>query len=333
MLPLVTPGPDDVRYESTRLCALHGLRPPERVIALYAHAQAWMKAWTGEEGIDDRIVRAEFVEPGMTLIYDEDRFDIPEFFKIATPGDDGIQYGFLVHAPELGSTDFPFVEHSPRCWDPVRGLGISSREGLGVLLSRSVARAADTTEASFWSALGWAPGQPQRDKSSQLALLEYLMGRLEVPFSAQDGGILVGSAPSFAPPVPEGWRFVPTFDGVGVLAPASAFDPDIEDYAALDYAEDDPDFVLPLGSKALVDGHPATALGILRNSLFRRHEASDYVRVLSDEHPKHIDAMREAYLALNRPLLAARLTGVGAEEARSRLRELGFPIEDDAVDE
>jgi hypothetical protein len=93
-----------------------------------------------------------------------------------------------------------------------------------------------------------------------------------------------------APRVPNGWRFEPTDDGVGVLAPASAF-------ASGPFTTDGLDSEASTVARAkehLAASHPASALLTVKNGVYE-----DALNPL-------VELAREAYLALGRAALAQR---------------------------
>ncbi|MGH1347576.1 MAG: hypothetical protein ACRBN8_38825 [Nannocystales bacterium] len=101
--------------------------------------------------------------------------------------------------------------------------------------------------------------------------------------------------PAVEPVVPEGWRYVTTSDGVGVLAPKEAFGDrpmvDVGYYAALAPVE-------RAATRALMQGHPATSLRVLREFFANNHQG-DAVSARAV-----LRLMAQAYRALDRPLLA-----------------------------
>lgn len=101
--------------------------------------------------------------------------------------------------------------------------------------------------------------------------------------------------PRVSPAVPDGWRFEPTRDGIGVLAPAACFG----DAPSLDlgyYAELAP--VERAATVALMKGHPATSLLLLREFFAHNHHG-DAVAARAT-----LRLMAQAYRSLDRPLLA-----------------------------
>lgn len=106
--------------------------------------------------------------------------------------------------------------------------------------------------------------------------------------------------PTVAPDVPDGWRHVPTSDGVGVLAPQERFG----DRPAVDVTYYSP--LAPVeraATVALMQGHPATSLWILREFFANNHQG-DAVSTRAV-----LRLMAQAYRALGRPLLAENALG------------------------
>jgi hypothetical protein len=97
------------------------------------------------------------------------------------------------------------------------------------------------------------------------------------------------------PTVPEGWQYVSSSEGVGVLAPATQFDP------ALPRLMMDPSIessILEVASRYAPDHFPATALWLLRESYWRTWAPAR-------DHPIALcGAMIDAYRSLGRPSLA-----------------------------
>jgi hypothetical protein len=100
--------------------------------------------------------------------------------------------------------------------------------------------------------------------------------------------------------IPEGWRHVPSADGIGVLAPAALFHP-----APLPALKRRPDVgaVFDAALQHAADHFPASALWLLREGYFLSYGAIELRGAIID-----------AYLALARPSLAAvvsRRMGMG----------------------
>jgi hypothetical protein len=101
---------------------------------------------------------------------------------------------------------------------------------------------------------------------------------------------------SVIPAVPQGWHYIPSSDGVGVLAPAAQFHPTF-----LHFLDDRPNstLVLDAASGHAAQGFPATLLWLLRECYWHTWApaAEDILGLCR--------AMNDAYVALGRPSLAA----------------------------
>lgn len=110
-----------------------------------------------------------------------------------------------------------------------------------------------------------------------------------------DAPIFDPAWPPLAPRVPEGWRYEPTSDGIGVLAPEDGFGGapaiDVGHYAALAPVE-------RAATIALMQGHAASSLWLLRE-FFANNHGGDAVSARAA-----LRLMAQAYRALDRPLLA-----------------------------
>ena len=294
------PTTELVQHVHDALLETYGVVPPPPIVTLYAMAiEANAGATHHESFYDDLYVC--FIEPGGFQLTRSsplsgpasDRYAIMlpmvELFEFATPSVDGIQYGFVVHAPELGLTDYPMAE-----WDPrgdsghLHGIGRTCREGLETLLSRTLAR---------WDAVhshrSGPPVLPRPGDRDRLAALAKLLD-LQLD-EARSNVLVVETGEPPVPHVPDGWRFVPTFDGIGVLARMEAFGVEHE---ALDPEDADAiDEVVELAEHALVAGHPASALCVIREALGRHWRIEEAVAAL-------LPTMERAYRALGRPVFA-----------------------------
>ena len=101
--------------------------------------------------------------------------------------------------------------------------------------------------------------------------------------------------PALGLELPDGWRHEQTLDGIGVLAPETAFGDaqsiDVGHYAALAPVE-------RAATLSLMKGHPATSLLVLREFFANNHHG-DAVSARAV-----LRLMAQAYRALDRPLLA-----------------------------
>jgi hypothetical protein len=107
--------------------------------------------------------------------------------------------------------------------------------------------------------------------------------------------MMVGHGKPVIPTVPEGWHYVPSSDGAGVLAPTAQFHP------TFPHSLDDrpnPTLVRDAALRLADEHFPATALWLLRECYWRTWP-------LKTEDIGLCRAMSDAYAALGRPSLAA----------------------------
>jgi len=216
-----------------------------------------------------------------------DGYDLspPELFPFAATGVDGGYFGYVIHAPELPATDYPVGRFEPSDHD--RGvylLGTTTFEAVETELSFQMQ--CDQEFGLFRSpfASEWWPEVAARLRALGIKLDPAKAGRNY----ENDNGKPVSPVI-----IPEGWRHVPSADGIGVLAPAPLFHP-----APLPAIEWCPDVnaVLDAASRHAADHFPASALWLLREGYFLSYGA---IGLRS--------AMIDAYQALGRPSLAAHV--------------------------
>ncbi|WP_203899659.1 hypothetical protein [Virgisporangium aliadipatigenens] len=212
-----------------------------------------------------------------------------EIVPFGWAGGGGIHYGWVVLAPELDLDDFPCVFYA--ALDGVAyWLGDNTRQAFENLLLGRVAE----WECDYFGQRGRSPAP--YDTPQWTALCEALALRPDLSLAVREArresdeiGPDARSARRIRPTAPPGWRYEPTRDGIGVLAPESAFDPASADDECLPTI----DMKIDRASALLAAGHPASALHLLRND-----ELNDYL----DE-----ELTRQAYLALGRTMHADRL--------------------------
>ncbi len=158
----------------------------------------------------------------------------PELFPVGKTGCDGDHYGFLLHAPELELNDLPFAHYCPMDSD-------------GVILVGS------TTEMGIASVMGWHLSFVSAVKKERIAKIA---GACKIrPQEEQNPAVSV----------PHGWRFAPSSDGVGTLAPAKLFDPG----PLLEFDRNKSSVPFEdAAERAISGGHLATALHYLREGLW-----------------------------------------------------------------
>ncbi|MBE7380850.1 MAG: hypothetical protein F6J95_005520 [Leptolyngbya sp. SIO1E4] len=200
-----------------------------------------------------------------------------EMFSFGWSGTDGEHYGYLIHAPELKQSDYPIVEFEPMNDFGLNLVGPDTRSGLEGLLSLIVG-------AEYATAL---------HKHHELAFM------LDLHPTAQKADWYQNRR-AVIPAIPDGWRYEPTSDGVGVLAPAHTFSPNHEADSACDYeiqaVESDLQTILRKAEIALEQGYPATALAIIRESYWQQYDVDNF--------NQYAPLWSQAYADLGRPLLA-----------------------------
>jgi hypothetical protein len=200
-----------------------------------------------------------------------------EIVPFCRAGVDGLHYGWAVLAPELDLDDQLCVSFAPvdedACW-----LGDTTHEALENLLAGHLLSWEEWNRASH--------GESPPDHDPRWSALCAALGLHPV---AGANGITAGarSTRPIRPVVPPGWRYEPSVDGIGVLAPASAFAPGPVE--PTDW--DDLDERTALARRLLADGHPASVVDLLKS-----------------DHPERSDMllMREAYRVLRRDLHVER---------------------------
>jgi len=223
-----------------------------------------------------------------------DGYDLspPELFPFAATGVDGGHFGYVIHAPELPAADYPVGRFEPSDHDNgVNLLGATTFEAAETMLSFRMK--CDREFGLFRSPFSseWWP-----DVAVRLRALGMEPDLAKAGRNYENGN----GKPVTPVLIPDGWRHVPSADGVGVLAPAALFRP-----APLPAVERRPDVsaILDAVSWHAADRFPATALWLLREGYFLSYGATELYR-----------AMIDAYQALGRPSLAAivgRRMGMG----------------------
>ncbi|MEV3927271.1 hypothetical protein [Actinomadura coerulea] len=198
-----------------------------------------------------------------------------EILPFCWNGGDGLHYGWAVLAPELDAEDHICVSFAP-VDDWAVWLGDNTKEALENLLSGEMAN---------WAKWGreqglQSPAEDERWPAVCRALdLHPHIGSPQIGPGAR-------SKRTIRPEVPLNWRYEPTGDGIGVLAEAAAFAPDIV------HRPWDSDEHLSLTRWFLDDGYPGSALCVLKS-------LGGYDRPI-------VQMMREAYQQLGRALHVER---------------------------
>lgn len=201
-----------------------------------------------------------------------------ELVPVSWNGGDGLHYDWVVHAPELDADEFPMVSYAP-VDDGAVWLGDDTAEGLANLL---------VGRRRGWQR--WEKGRPDPALDPRWAAIVTAIGRTP---DLDDPRITVGARSDrpCIPRIPDGYRFEPGPDGIGVLAPADRFG-DLHDGAP-----DSPTSSWCWGrSEALIreDAHAGALVWLKR---FRQREPEDR---------ETVERMLLCYEALDRPMHARR---------------------------
>jgi hypothetical protein len=143
----------------------------------------------------------------------------PELFPCAASGVDGGHFGYVIHVPELSATDYPVGRFEPSDYDE------------GVYLLGATTFEAFETELSSQMKYDLNSEFRRQRRSKQVEWWPEAVARLRAlgidPDPAKAGrNYENGSGKPVSPSIiPEGWRHVPSTDGIGVLAPAALFHP------------------------------------------------------------------------------------------------------------
>ena len=211
----------------------------------------------------------------------------PELFPIATTGVDGGHFGYVIHAPELALSDYPIARFEPIDSNGAYLLGASTFEAVETEISANMRYAQEYDRHSSLASFEWWPGV-----SARLARL----GIMPDPSKGGRNHDDDGSGKPVMPTVPEGWHYVPSSDGAGVLAPAAQFHPTFPHCLA---DRPNPTLVLDAALKHAAEHFPATALWLLRECYWRTWPLK------TEDNIGLCRAMSDVYAALGRPSLAA----------------------------
>jgi hypothetical protein len=255
-------------FDCEGLTSSFGFRVPSPFVTL-------LQDCGSAEAADERAAKTL----GLRLTGDDARYQDtpPELFPIATTGFDGNHYGYVIHAPELATSDFPIAGFEPIAHEGAFLLGTSTFEAVETLLSTRIILYEQSPLSYEW----W----PEVSTRLRRLGIEPTLAKAVRHFDCRP----------VVPTVPEGWRHVPSSDGVGVLAPATEFHP-----TSLHSMEERPDVgsVLDAASKHVFH-FPATALWLLRECYWHTWTALD------NDTFALCDAMIDCYNSLNQLSLAA----------------------------
>jgi hypothetical protein len=143
----------------------------------------------------------------------------------------------------------------------------------------------------------WAeqPDDNPEHRHRTQARIVAIAAALSIEPTAERGDRVLGHV---TPTVPPGWRYVPSRDGAGVLAPADAF----ASHEPVIGERDDPlEPVIDAAISTIGAGYPATALLGIRDTFWQTYLDKQEAFTALQE------VWARAYLELGRPLLARAL--------------------------
>jgi hypothetical protein len=187
-----------------------------------------------------------------------------------------VHYGYVIRAPEITAEDYPVGEFCPM-------------DGNGVILVANTTRTA--IEIFAGDVLKFEQDEKQRKELKTLYKLFGIRPNLigdKIRYTPR------GKPLPVIPKIPVGWHYVPSLDGIGVLAPFERFRDEPFVKINQPYA---PDEFFEHADRALQDGFPATALYYLREGYWNNWTDPDVARNFSSR-------LEISYLELDRPLLA-----------------------------
>ncbi|MFN0131793.1 MAG: hypothetical protein ACKVW3_04555 [Phycisphaerales bacterium] len=213
----------------------------------------------------------------------------PEFIEIGSMGVDGVTYGLIVRAPERPDFEPPVAEFSPMDSEPVFLLGRTTAQAIENLAAESLARRESADSEPFLR-------EQLQVIRERLSLLRSRLGLAITPKLASRRFSPSGNARRIPVAIPPRYRFAPTADGIGVLAPARAFSPASRSRRVssrtplsdiLDHVDD-----------LLRRGYPASALRIAKSAWWWHWGSSPASSIA--------EALARTYRALGRHAFARR---------------------------
>lgn len=215
----------------------------------------------------------------------------PEFMRFGDMGVDGAQFGYIVHAPELNSAEYPIGHFCPMDFsDGVSLIGADTRDAVRRMLASEWRQSVGFSEDN-------GTDKPDPGRVRELA------AAIGVEWSPESDLDELWEPRVRPTVVPDGWTWVATSDGVGVLAAAGAFRPGVS-HSSADLRRSAPGFRpretddhISAAERDLADGFPASALYRLRELWWDRASEGPVMGTGSR-------LMAGAYERLGRPLLA-----------------------------
>lgn len=213
----------------------------------------------------------------------------PELFPIAHMGVDGVHYGYVIHATELVTEDYPIGDLCPMDADGVILVGANTRQALEYFLSFQ--KQQHQQDFAF----------PGKARSSDLEALEMVARELGLQVSSRKVTNRYdkrGQGRRIKPKTPRGWQFAPSADGIGVLAPRPLFKERLHRKATFQTPTEE---LLEWAGQAQGDGFLASSLWILREAYWLQSTKPQAMQDISAR-------MADVYKALGRTKLAEKAT-------------------------
>ena len=233
--------------------------------------------------VDEGLALLENVLPLAICHVVKDRYEtMPiEFFPFLATGGDGHCYGYVIHAPELGSDDYPMGSMVPGERDGVIFAGNTTIAAIENMISdmHSWPDGFDNIDLRWLATIGLHPNQAKAEHARWHTGTTY-------------------ARPS--PRLPDGWCHVMTSDGIGVVAQASAFSEEgatalPEDASLTHY--------LAAADAEVATGHYGSALCLLKEAWWRWYFSPE----ADIRQVKH--RLVETYRKLGKTLLADGMNG------------------------
>jgi hypothetical protein len=222
-----------------------------------------------------------------------------ELFPIFNLRMDGIHYGYVVHAPELGESDYHMAEYAPAEFTPASLIGLNTFEGFNYFLNE-------------------AKEQIRELNPSFLYKFEtQILVPIQEIFETTRNSISNADKSNFS--IPYNWKMMPTLDGLGVLAPNDAFTS--SKIQAISEILDD---VLAQIDHLVEAGYPASAL-ILARDFYWKADFTTFLAISS--------GLKKIYRALGRESLVKEVDRELSYRSTSHLTYSGPPIDDSYDDE
>jgi hypothetical protein len=217
-----------------------------------------------------------------------------ELFPIFNLRIDGIHYGYVVHASELGELDYHMAEYAPAEFTPVSLIGLNTFEGFNYFLNGAKEQIRELNPSFLYE------------------FETQILAPIHEVFEATRNFVSDTNRNNVS--IPYNWKTMPTLDGVGVLAPNDAFTS-----SKIQAVSDILDDVLAQIDHLLEAGYPASALIIARDFYWK----ADFTTF-----PAISSGLKNIYRALGRENLAKEVDRELSYRSTDHVSYSGPPIDD-----